>query len=383
MSVATIGVDTMAEMIEDKVLSDESCWEAVLGRDASRDGAFVYAVRSTGVFCKPSCPSRRPRRENVQFFALPEAAEQSGYRACLRCKPGDVTVRDPQLELIQRACRKIEAATEEADALSLTHLSEAVGLSPYHLQRVFKRIIGISPRQYAEAVRVRRFKESLRDGETVTNALYDSGYTSSSRLYEKAASHLGMTPATYRKGGTRMRINYTIAHSPLGRLLVAATERGVCAVRMGDRDSELESTLREEYHAAELSRDDSVLAEWVEAIMSHLEGQQPHLDLPLDVRATAFQWRVWESLRAIPYGSTRSYLQVATAIGQPSAVRAVARACATNPVALVVPCHRVIKEDGSMGGYRWGIDRKRTLLDKEHQVAAGIHDSEVNVEAAG
>jgi AraC family transcriptional regulator of adaptative response/methylated-DNA-[protein]-cysteine methyltransferase len=228
--------------------------------------------------------------------------------------------------------------------------------------------MGISPRQYAEACRVRRLKDSLREGETVTNALYDSGYNSSSGLYGKAADHLGMTPATYRKGGTSTQVYYTIAQSPLGRLMVAATERGICAVRMGDNDAQLEATLRDEYHAADLQRDDTVLGEWVEAILAHLSGKQPHLDLPLDVRATAFQWRVWEALRAIPYGSTRSYLQIATAIGQPTAVRAVARACATNPVALVVPCHRVIKEDGSLGGYRWGMERKQTLLDTEHHI---------------
>ena len=373
----------MTELDKEKsVLSDDSRWEAVLRRDSGLDGAFVYGVRSTGVFCRPSCPSRRPRREQVRFFPIPEAAEQAGFRSCLRCKPVDAAVRDPHLELVQRVCRRIEREPEDESAVSLAELSEAVGLSPYHLQRVFKRVMGISPRQYAEACRVRRLKESLRDGETVTNALYDSGYNSSSGLYGKAADHLGMTPATYRKGGTSTRVNYTITQSPIGRLLVAATERGVCAVRMGDNDAQLEATLREEYHTADLQRDDDVLGEWVEAILAHLSGRQPHLDLPIDVRATAFQWRVWQALRAIPYGSTRSYLQVATAIGQPSAVRAVARACATNPVALVVPCHRVIKEDGSLGGYRWGIGRKQTLLDNEHH-AVELSNSQDYVEAAG
>jgi AraC family transcriptional regulator of adaptative response/methylated-DNA-[protein]-cysteine methyltransferase len=373
----------MTELDEEKsVLSDDSRWEAVLRRDSGLDGAFVYGVRSTGVFCRPSCPSRRPRREQVRFFPIPEAAEQAGFRSCLRCKPVDAAVHDPHLELVQRVCRRIEREPEDEGAVSLAELSETVGLSPYHLQRVFKRVMGISPRQYAEACRVRRLKESLREGETVTNALYDSGYNSSSGLYGKAADHLGMTPATYRKGGTSTQVNYTITQSPIGRLLVAATERGVCAVRMGDNDAQLEATLREEYHTADLKRDDDVLGEWVEAILAHLSGKQPHLDLPIDVRATAFQWRVWEALRAIPYGSTRSYLQVATAIGQPSAVRAVARACATNPVALVVPCHRVVKEDGSLGGYRWGIGRKQTLLDNEHH-AVELSNSQDYVEAAG
>ncbi|MEA2572850.1 MAG: AraC family transcriptional regulator [Chloroflexia bacterium] len=367
MSTAIMAI---AELDEEKsLLSEESCWEAVLRRDSGLDGAFVYGVRSTGVFCRPSCPSRRPRREQVRFFPIPEAAEQAGFRSCLRCKPSDAEVHDPHLGLVQRVCRLIEQEPEDEGAVSLGELSEAVGLSPYHLQRVFKRVMGISPRQYAEALRVRRLKESLRGGETVTNALYDSGYNSSSGLYGKAVDHLGMTPATYRKGGVSTQIYFTIAQSPLGRLLVAATERGICAIRMGDSDTQLEATLHAEYHSASIQRDDSVLGEWVEAILAHLAGRQPHLDLPLDVRATAFQFRVWEALRAIPYGDTRSYLDVATAIGQPTAVRAVARACATNPVALVVPCHRVIKEDGSLGGYRWGMERKQALLDTEHHVA--------------
>ncbi|MDQ3928904.1 MAG: bifunctional DNA-binding transcriptional regulator/O6-methylguanine-DNA methyltransferase Ada, partial [Chloroflexota bacterium] len=354
----SVAMAEMTDSIEQKtLLSDDRCWEAVLRRDSGMDGAFVYGVRSTGIFCRPSCPSRRPRREQVRFFPIPEAAEQAGFRSCRRCKPSDADVRDPHLELVRRVCRRIEQEPGDEGATSLADLADEVGLSPYHLQRVFKRVMGISPRQYAEACRVRRLKESLRDGETVTNALYDSGYNSSSGLYERAGDRLGMTPATYRKGGTSTRINYTITGSPLGRLLVAATERGVCAVRMGDDDARLEATLREEYHAASISRDDAVLGEWVAAILAHMSGEQPHLDLPLDVRATAFQWRVWEALRAIPYGSTRSYLQVAAAIGQPGAVRAVARACATNPVALAVPCHRVIKEDGSLGGYRWGVER--------------------------
>lgn len=373
----------MTELIEKKaLLSDDSCWEAVLRRDSGMDGAFVYGVRSTGVFCRPSCPSRKPRREQVSFFPIPEAAEREGFRSCLRCKPVDAVVRDPHLELAQRVCRRIEQEPRDEGAVSLAELAGEVGLSPYHLQRVFKRVMGISPRQYGEACRVQRLKESLREGETVTYALYDSGYNSSSGLYGKAGDQLGMTPATYRKGGTSTQINYTITDSPLGRLLVAATERGVCAVRMGDDDAQLEATLRQEYHAADIRRDDTVLGEWVEAILAHLAGEQPHLDLPLDVRATAFQWRVWEALRAIPYGSTRSYLQVATAIGQPGAVRAVARACATNPVALAVPCHRVIKEDGSLGGYRWGMERKQALLEAERR-AVELSSSRDYVEAAG
>ncbi len=351
---------------EKQTLQDDAHrWRAVLNRDTGSDGTFVYAVRSTGVFCRPSCPSRRPRREQVLFFPLPEVAGQAGFRACLRCKPDQTRVPDPQLELVQRVCRQVEAGLQRGDPLRLEDLGEAVGLSPYHLQRVFKRVVGITPRQYAEACRLARLKAGLKEGETVTNALYDAGYSSSSRLYEKSDTHLGMTPASYSRGGEGARISYTVVASPLGRLLVAATERGVCAVKMGDDDGELAAILLTEYPAADIQRDDSALGEWVEAILAHLSGKQPNLDLPLDVQATAFQWRVWEELRAIPYGSTRSYTQVAEAIGQPGAARAVASACAANRAALIVPCHRVVRESGDLGGYRWGLERKRKLLEQE------------------
>lgn len=363
----------LAEMREvANVMDDDNRWRAVLNREAACDGAFVYAVRSTGVFCKPSCPSRRPKREHVAFFALPEAAESAGFRACLRCRPADAIIHEPQLELVQRVCRLIEDSLDgEGGGIRLHALGTAVGLSPYHLQRVFKRVMGITPRQYAEAYRVGRLKAGLQGGETVTNALYDSGYTSSSRLYEQADTRLGMTPASYRRGGKGMRIVYTVTGCPLGRLLVAATERGICAVRMGDTDAELEAILAGEYHAASIEKDDGALGAWVTAILAYMQGAQPHLDLPLDVRATAFQWRVWEELRRIPSGSTRSYAQVAASMGKPSAVRAVANACASNPVALVVPCHRVIREDGSLGGYRWGLARKEALLALEQVGARG------------
>jgi AraC family transcriptional regulator of adaptative response/methylated-DNA-[protein]-cysteine methyltransferase len=238
-------------------------------------------------------------------------------------------------------------------------------MSPYHLQRVFKRIVGVSPREYREALRVGEFKSRVKKGESVTSALYEAGYGSSSRLYENAGGRLGMTPAAYRRGGRGVSINYTIAGCPLGRLLVAATEKGVCSVRLGDSDKELEAALRTEYSEAEINRDDKTLGEWVGALVDHLQGKHPRLDLPLDVQATAFQWSVWQKLKEIPYGCTRSYSEVARAIGRPSAVRAVARACATNPVALVIPCHRVVREDQSLGGYRWGIERKRALLERE------------------
>lgn len=347
--------------------SEEKFWQAVQSRDAGCDGAFVFAVRSTGIYCRPSCPARRPRREQVVFFHLPEAAEQAGFRACRRCHPRQAEAGGPQTELVQRACRQIKTHLEDTleEPLTLTTLSKQVGISPYHLQRVFKRIMGITPRQYADACRLGQFKARLKGGESVSSAMYNAGYGSSSRLYERAPAQLGMTPATYRRGGRGMHINFTIVDCPLGRLLVAATEKGVCAVSLGDSDVALKSALASEYPAAEIHPDGEFLKKWVDILLNHLRGQRPRLELPLDVQATAFQWRVWEALRSIPYGSTRSYSEIARAIGQPKAVRAVARACATNPVALVIPCHRAVREDKTLGGYRWGLERKHILLKQE------------------
>jgi AraC family transcriptional regulator of adaptative response/methylated-DNA-[protein]-cysteine methyltransferase len=338
----------------------EERWQAVVARDSEFDGSFVFAVRSTGIYCRTSCPSRRPHRERVSFFPLPEAAEQAGFRACRRCRPQEALAGDPQIEMVQRVCRYIEAQDENT-----------ITLSAFHLQRVFKSVMGITPRQYADACRIGKFKVLVREGESVTGALYDAGFGSSSRLYEHAPSELGMTPATYGRGGRGATINYTITRSPLGRLLVAATERGVCAVKLGDSDEALESDLRKEYPAAEIKRMDAALRRSVELLLDYLAGKQPHLDLPLDIQATAFQWQVWEKLRAIPYGKTRSYGEVAKAMGRPKAVRAVARACASNPVALVIPCHRVIREDQSLGGYRWGLERKKKLLEQERNNQKG------------
>jgi AraC family transcriptional regulator of adaptative response/methylated-DNA-[protein]-cysteine methyltransferase len=363
VEMAQMVTETVADRRESAAWDEARQWEAVLARNSEADGAFVYAVRTTGIYCRPTCPSRRPRRENVAFFPLPEAAEQAGFRACRRCHPEQSTVRDPQVALVQRVCRAIAANPEEPPTLA--SLGTTVNLSPFHLQRTFKRVMGITPRQYAEACRVGRLKDELRKGEAVTSALYGAGYGSASRLYESAPSHLGMTPAVYRRGGLGMHIHYTIVPCPLGLLLVAATERGICAITLGDADDALAAALKREYPAAEIARDAAGLDSAVTAIIRHLRGQEPHLDLPLDVQATAFQWRVWEALRAIPYGSTRSYGEIARAIGQPTAARAVAQACATNRVALAIPCHRVVREDGAVGGYRWGVERKRTLLAQE------------------
>ncbi len=280
---------------------------------------------------------------------------------------------------VAKVCREIDArilADPGIDAdtdsrLTLAQLSRSAGMSTHQLERAFRATIGITPRQYADAQRMRRLKSRLKKGDNVTTALYEAGYGSSSRLYERAPSHLGMTPAAYRRGGEGMHIDYTIVDSPLGRLLVGATDRGISALYLGESDTTLRAAIEKEYPRAELRRDDDgpgSLGEWVETILAHLRGQKPHLELPTDVQATAFQRRVWEELRRIPYGSTRTYTQVARAIGNPAAVRAVARACATNPVSVVVPCHRVVREDGNLAGYRWGIGRKQALL--EHEAAA-------------
>jgi AraC family transcriptional regulator of adaptative response/methylated-DNA-[protein]-cysteine methyltransferase len=269
----------------------------------------------------------------------------------------------PHVETVHQLCRYIEANLE--GPLTLAALGARAGMSPFQLQRLFQRVIGLTPRQYADACRLGRLKSRLRQRRTVTMALYEAGYGSSSRLYERAAAQLGMTPATYQRGGRGMRIGYTLVDSPLGRLLLAATERGICAVCLGDSDRRLEKALRQEYPAAAIERDGIELGPWVAEFLNYLRGEQPNVDLPLDVQATAFQWRVWQELRSIPCGQTRTYREVARAIGQPTAARAVARACASNPVALLIPCHRVIREDGGLGGYRWGLRRKRALLDAE------------------
>src|SRR5688500_5163943 len=357
-------IDSFLTVLYDLAVMDEQLWQAVISRDASFDGQFVFAVSSTKVYCRPSCPSRRPRRERVSFFRVPEAAEKAGFRACLRCKPRSNANVDPQLAMVQRVCQLLDASGE-GETVKLAELAAQAGVSAFHLQRTFKRVMGISPRQYVTARRFGNFKQLVREGESVTNALYDSGFNSSSRVYEQAGEELGMTPATYGRGGRGVSIDYTIVTSPFGRLLVAVTERGVCAVRMGDADAELEQDLRMEFSEATLQRADASLRKTVHKILNHLTNSEPHLDLPLDVRSTAFQRQVWEKLRAIPYGQTVSYGEVAKSLGKPGAVRAVGRACTTNPVALVIPCHRVVREDESLGGYRWGLERKKKLLAHE------------------
>jgi AraC family transcriptional regulator of adaptative response/methylated-DNA-[protein]-cysteine methyltransferase len=325
------------------------------------DGVFLYAVRTTGVYCKPSCPSRRPLAKNAVFFRTREAARRAGFRACKRCKP-DSPGSNPNVDLVEKVCRYIDAHPDGPATLEV--LSRAIGLSPFHLHRTFKALTGITPRAYADSRRLQALKAGLRDGHSVTRSLYDAGYGSSSRLYEGAASKLGMTPARYGKQGSGVAIHYAIAKTPIGRMLLAATSQGVCSVQFGESDGTLESELRREYPRAEVTRSDKGLAKWVRAIQGRIRGEDRKA-LPLDIQATAFQRLVWEQLRDIPYGDTRSYSEIAKKIGRPKAARAVARACASNPVAVAIPCHRVVRENGDPGGYRWGMGRKQNLLALE------------------
>lgn len=346
--------------------SNRRLWKAVAERDGALDGAFVYAVHSTGVYCLPSCPARRPSRDQVTFFDSPEAAERGGYRACRRCRPHE-RAQNSAIVLLRRLCQIIEA--ESAEPIRLAALATRSGIGRFRVQSLFRRLLGLSPRAYADAIRLRRLKAQLRKGDDVTTALYDAGYGSSSRLYERSNAQLGMTPATYRRRGAGVEIGYTIASSPAGRLLVAGTDRGISAVYLGDRDAALQAELHREFPQARIRLNSKLLSSWVRALVTHLAGRQPHLELPLDIRATAFQRRVWEALQRIPYGATSSYSEIARKLGQPKAARAVARACATNPVSVVIPCHRVVREDGQLGGYRWGLARKQRLLDAEGRAA--------------
>jgi AraC family transcriptional regulator of adaptative response/methylated-DNA-[protein]-cysteine methyltransferase len=337
-------------------MDQEQQWRAVETRDARWDGKFVFAVKSTGVYCRPSCPARRPRREQVRYFPAPDAAERAGFRACRRCNPRE----DAGLALVERACRRIEAGT-----VRLAELAAELGITAQRLARLFHWHLGITPRQYAEARRIGAFRSEVRNGRSVADALYEAGYGSGSRLYERAPAELGMTPAAYRRGGAGTRIAYSVVDCALGRLLVAGTERGICAVSLGKAEAGLEAALFLEFPGAEIHRDDDGLRQWTGELVRRLEGVEPSAELPLDVRATSFQRRVWEELRKIPWGQTRTYGEVAKALGQPAAARAVARACATNPAALVIPCHRVVPAGGGTGGYRWGASRKSRLLRTE------------------
>ena len=337
-------------------------WKAVLARDETQDGTFVFGVRSTGIYCKPSCPARHPHIEQVVFFPGPGEAEQSGFRACKRCRPREQG-SSQRTELVQRICEFVERHLDEK--LTLASLSREAGLSPFHFQRTFKRILGITPRQYIEARRLEKVRRSLRRGETVTDALYGAGFTSRGRLYEKSPAQLGVNPGTFRRGGEGLSIHYTIIDSPVGRLLLGATGTGICAVCIGASDEAVEAALKEDYYAADLYRNDHQMKRWAEEFAKYFDGREFPVDLPIDVQATAFQWRVWKQIQAIPYGKTSTYSEIAETLGKPRAVRAVANACASNHVAILIPCHRVVGKKGDLRGYRWGVRRKQTLLSLE------------------
>jgi AraC family transcriptional regulator of adaptative response/methylated-DNA-[protein]-cysteine methyltransferase len=338
-------------------------WEAVLKRDRRFEGRFVYGVRSTGIYCRPTCPSRRPNRSQVIFFPRAVSAEEAGFRPCRRCEPRELVTND--VRLVQAVCRHIE--TSGSDPVRTRTLGEKFNSSTSHLQRVFKRTLGISIAQYAKACRLKTFKTTVRKGSDVTSAMYEAGFGSSSRLYEASDSDLGMTPGTYRRGGAAVQIRYVTTACSLGRLLVAATDRGLCAVSLGDSDRQLISALHAEYPDAVIARDKRNLRDIVQSILRALNGSEPCPDFAIDIRATAFQRRVWEALCEIPYGTTRSYSDISRILGKPKAVRAVARACAANQLAIVIPCHRVIAQTGEVSGYRWGIARKELLLRKEKE----------------
>jgi len=339
-------------------------WQATLHRDLRADGRFVLAVTSTKVYCRPSCPAKRPLRRNVVFYRSNEEAERNGFRPCRRCYPQE---QKEMSLLVKRAVALMEECNEES--LRLKEMAAKLKTSAGKLRRAFARTTGLSPREFSEAFRVARFKKELRGGSSIADALYACGYGSPSRVYEKTHAQLGMTPASYKKGAPGMEIGYAMAQTSLGKVLVGATERGVSAVYLGDDESRLLKELREEYPQAQISRSAAGESGWLKEIVRRVEGSAPSVDLPLDVQATAFQRRVWQELQRIPRGTTKTYTQVAKAMGNPRAVRAVARACATNPVSVVVPCHRVIRTDGKLAGYRWGLNRKEELLQREGRTA--------------
>lgn len=337
-------------------------WEAVLSRDRRSDGRFVYAVSSTRVYCRPSCPSRRPARNHVTFFGSSQLAESAGYRACLRCRPQSPVCSEAE-EWVERTRRYLDDHADES--ITLRQLAVQVGLSPFHVQRAFTRVVGLSPKAYQNAKRMERFTLSLKRGETVTNATYEAGFGSSSRLYERVYEDLGMAPSAFRSGGSGVTLRYITVPTVVGRMLVAITERGIAAVGFGGTEASLVASLRSDYPRAVLRRDRKELQKHVSHLLKCLSGGAAVGDLPLDVKATAFQRKVWKALQQIPRGQTRSYREIARVIGQPAAARAVARACAVNPVAVAIPCHRIVRGNGHLAGYRWGLHRKRQMLDLE------------------
>jgi AraC family transcriptional regulator of adaptative response/methylated-DNA-[protein]-cysteine methyltransferase len=341
---------------------DDARWTAVLSRDAAQDGRFWYGVLTTGVYCRPSCAARVKRRENVRFFADQDSAKQAGFRPCLRCKPDGASPQERRAALIAKTCRQIEEAETPP---SLEFLAAEAGLSPFHFHRLFRQATGVTPKAYASAGRAARVRTELSGGAAVTTALYDAGFNASSRFYEAADRILGMRPSAYRDGGRDVEIRFAVAETNLGALLVAATEIGVCSIQFGEDPQALVEALQDRFPRARLIGADAAFEATVAQVVAYVERPNQDLSLPLDVAGTAFQERVWRALSAIPRGATASYADIAERIGQPRAVRAVAQACAANPTALAIPCHRVVRTDGSLSGYRWGVERKAALLQRE------------------
>ena len=346
-------------------LSDDDRWRALVQRDPQACGEFVYGVLTTGVYCRPACSSRLPNRENVRFFETGMEAEQAGFRPCKRCKPESTDQKQPQTRAVLKACQMIAEADEP---LSLKELAHAVDMSPFHFQRQFKKIVGVTPKQYAMEKRTGRLRDRLRKGSTITEAMYDAGFASSSRFYEKAATTLGMKPSVYKNGAQGVRIRFAIVPCFLGLALVAATGQGICAIDFGDTAEALKENLRHRFPRAIFQVPDPQFTAMIGQVLGFLD--EPHrgrLHLPLDVQGTAFQRRVWLALQEIPPGDTVSYAGIASRIGKPAAARAVAKACAANPIAVAIPCHRVVRGNGQLGGYRWGVERKRVLLERERK----------------
>jgi AraC family transcriptional regulator, regulatory protein of adaptative response / methylated-DNA-[protein]-cysteine methyltransferase len=355
------------------MLDFEQCWAALQERDAAAAGGFFYGVRTTGVYCRPGCTSRLPLRANTVFFETSAAAEATGLRPCKRCRPADGSAASRHVAAIEKAC----ALLRNSETMpSLADLADAAGISPFHFHRVFKQITGATPRDYARTHRLGRLAEKLDAGQPVTEAIYASGFGSSSRAYEAAPAGLGMTPGARRRGGTGQTIRFVTVETPLGWALVAATGRGICMTALADDRDSLAAALRQRFPAAEVIADDGELRDWADRIVGFVTAPADNLDLPLDIQGTAFQARVWRALQKIPLGKTATYTEIAAALGQPKAVRAVAQACAANKLALLVPCHRVIRSDGELGGYRWGLQRKRALLARERATAAREPDDE-------
>jgi len=354
-------ISTKTELLAAAIVSDPR-WAAVVVRDPKADGKFFYSVKTTGVYCRPSCAARTARPENVAFYPTAADAERAGFRPCKRCKPDQPSLAEQHAARVAELCRLIENAEHVP---SLEELANHAGLSPYHLHRVFKAVTGLTPKAYAAGHRAKRVRAELGRSSTVTEAIYDAGYSSNGRFYEESNEVLGMTPTKYRAGGANTAIRFAIGECSLGSILVAASERGVCAILMGDDPGELARNLQDRFPRADLIGGDAEFERLVAKVVGFVEAPKLGLDLPLDVRGTAFQQRVWQALREIPAGETVSYSEIANRIGSPKAVRAVAQACAANTLAVAIPCHRVIRNDGGLSGYRWGVERKRALLDRE------------------